>query len=54
MKQLIHETTLIWYVNVTTERAAYNNIEARIYNTLCDGIILQKRFVKELYCRNAL
>jgi hypothetical protein len=23
-------------------------------NMLCDGIILQKRFVKELYCRNAL
>jgi hypothetical protein len=21
---------------------------------LCDGMILQKRFVKELYCRNAL
>jgi hypothetical protein len=21
---------------------------------LCDGLILQKRFLKELYCRNAL
>jgi hypothetical protein len=55
MKQkLIHETTLICYANVTTERAAYSNIEARVYNTLYDGIILQKRFVMELYCRNAL
>jgi hypothetical protein len=54
MKQkLIHETT-ICYATVTAETAAYNNIEARVYNTLCDGIILQKRSVNELYCRNAL
>jgi hypothetical protein len=32
---------------VTTETAAYNNIEARVYNMLCDVIILQKRFVKK-------
>jgi hypothetical protein len=24
---------------------------ARVQNTLCEGIMLQKRFVKELYCR---
>jgi hypothetical protein len=55
MKQeLIHETTLICYANLTSESAAYNNIEARVYNTLCVGIILQKRFVKKrnLYVRN--
>jgi hypothetical protein len=52
-QELIHETTFICYVNVTAESAAYKNIEARVYNTLCDGIILQKRFVKELYCRNS-
>jgi hypothetical protein len=50
----IHEATFICYANVTTEIAAYNNTEARVYNTLCDGIILQYRFLKELYCRNAL
>jgi hypothetical protein len=50
----IHEAIFICYSNVTTESAAYNNIEARVYNTLCDGIMLQKRLVKELYCRNAL
>jgi hypothetical protein len=45
MKQkLIHET-MICYVNVTAERAAYNNIEARDYIT---------RFVMELYRGNAL
>jgi hypothetical protein len=55
MKQkLIHETTFICYANVTAEIAAYDNIEARVYNTLCDGIILQKRSVRELYCRNGL
>jgi hypothetical protein len=44
MKQeLIHETTFICYANMTAKSAAYNNIEARVYNTLCDGIILQKR-----------
>jgi hypothetical protein len=54
MKQkLIHETMFICYAKVTAESAAYN-IEARVHNTLCDGIILQKCFVKELYCRNAL
>jgi hypothetical protein len=48
MKQeLIHEITFNCYANVTAESAAYNNIEARVYNTLCDGIILQKRFVKK-------
>jgi hypothetical protein len=48
MKQkLIHETTFICYANVTTEAAAYNNIEAKVYNMLCDGIILQKRSVKK-------
>jgi hypothetical protein len=47
MKQkLIHEM-MICHVNVTAERAVYNNIEARDCNTLCDGIILQKRFVKK-------
>jgi hypothetical protein len=45
--ELIHETNFICYANVTPESAAYNNIEARVYNTLCDGIILQKRFVKK-------
>jgi hypothetical protein len=50
----IHEATIICYANVTPESAAYNNIEARVYNMLCDGLILQKRFLKELYCRNAL
>jgi hypothetical protein len=49
-----HEAMCFCYANVTAESAAYNNIEARVYNTLYDGIILQKRFVKELYCRNAL
>jgi hypothetical protein len=50
----IHEATFICYANVTAESAAYNNIEARVYITLYDGIILQKRFLKELYCRNDL
>jgi hypothetical protein len=44
--KLIHET-MICYVNMTAKRAVYNNIEARDYNTLYDGIILQKRFVKK-------
>jgi hypothetical protein len=43
----IHEAMFIRYANVTTESAGYNNIEARVYNMLCDGIILQKRFVKK-------
>jgi hypothetical protein len=42
----IHEATFICYANMT-ESAAYNNIEARVYNTLSDGLILQKRFVKK-------
>jgi hypothetical protein len=29
------------------QRAAVKNIEARVHNTLCEGIILQKRFVKK-------
>jgi hypothetical protein len=49
-----NEATFICYAKVTSESAAYSNIEARVYNMLCDGMILQKRFVKELYCRNAL
>jgi hypothetical protein len=28
-------------------KCTYNNIESRVYNTLCEGIILQKRFVKK-------
>jgi hypothetical protein len=43
----IHEAMFICYVNATAESAAYNNIQSRVYNTLCDGIILQKRFVKK-------
>jgi hypothetical protein len=43
----IHEATLICYANMTAESAAYNNIGARVYNMLCDGIILQKRFMKK-------
>jgi hypothetical protein len=43
----IHGATFICYANMTEEREAYNNIEARVYNTLCDGLILQKRFVKK-------
>jgi hypothetical protein len=43
----IHEAMCIYPLNVTTETAAYNNIEARVYNMLCDVIILQKRFVKK-------
>jgi hypothetical protein len=27
---------------------------AGVKNTLCEGIILQKRFMRELYCRNDL
>jgi hypothetical protein len=49
----IHGATFICYANVAAKSAAYNDIEARVYNTLCDGIILQKCFVKELYCTNA-
>jgi hypothetical protein len=45
-EKLIHET-MICYVNMTAERAVLNNIEARDYNTLCDGIILQERFVQK-------
>jgi hypothetical protein len=45
----MHEATFICYPNVTAESAAYNNTKARVYNTLCDGIIMQRRFVKELY-----
>jgi hypothetical protein len=40
IQELIHETTLICYANVTAESAAYNNIEAWVYKMLCDGIIL--------------
>jgi hypothetical protein len=40
----IHEAMFICYWSMS---AAYNNIEARVYNTLRDGIILQKRFVKK-------
>jgi hypothetical protein len=54
MKQeLIHETC-ICYANVTVESAAYNNTEVRhplwwnyIAETLCEEIILQKRFVRK-------
>jgi hypothetical protein len=43
----IQEAMFICYSNLTQESAAYNNIETRVYNTLCDGTILQKRLVKE-------
>jgi hypothetical protein len=36
------------------QESSCKNTEVRVYNTLCVEIILQKRFVKELYCRNAL
>jgi hypothetical protein len=41
------EAMFICYSKVTPESAAYNNTEARVYNTFCDEIILQKRFVKK-------
>jgi hypothetical protein len=32
----IHEAMFICYSNVSAKSSAYNNIEARVYNTLCE------------------
>jgi hypothetical protein len=44
----IHEPKFMLFKR-DRQKCSYNNIEeARVYNTLCEGIILQKRFVKTI------
>jgi hypothetical protein len=41
------------YSNVSAKEQLHKQT-AWVHKTLCEGIILQKRFVRELYCRNYL